>query len=179
MGGPAAERFGVTPLCAGDADELGRVHVEVWREAYADLLPADFLAGLDPAARADMWRGAAEQVVNPVSTLVARDGDGIVGFVSAGPPRDEDVDVDLELWAVYLLARARGTGLADRLVSLAVGERAAYLWVFEDNHRARAFYRRHGFVEDGVRGTYGRTGTPELRMVRRGHRPASGATPTG
>ncbi len=31
-----------------DLDEMGRVHVQVWREAYAGLLPDAYLAGLDP-----------------------------------------------------------------------------------------------------------------------------------
>jgi hypothetical protein len=33
-----------------DADEIGRVHVQVWRGAYAGLMPPDYLAALDPQA---------------------------------------------------------------------------------------------------------------------------------
>ena len=39
-----------------DLDELGRVHVRVWQEAYAGLLPDDYLAGLDPTAGPARWR---------------------------------------------------------------------------------------------------------------------------
>jgi hypothetical protein len=31
------------------------------------------------------------------------------------------------------------------------GTRTAYLWVLVDNHRARAFYTRLGWVDTGVR----------------------------
>lgn len=163
----AGAEFTITPLAAADADELGRVHVEIWREAYAGLVPAEHLAGLDPAARAQMWRTAASQP-GEVVNVVARDEAGIAGFASAGPCRDDDRPAEWELWAVYLLARARGSGVADELVERVLGDRDACLWVFEANARARAFYTRHGFVPDGARSTYGRTGTPELRMVRRG-----------
>ena len=42
-----------------DADEMGRVHVTVWQEAYAGLMPADYLASLDPVAFAASWRERA------------------------------------------------------------------------------------------------------------------------
>ena len=49
------------------------------------------------------------------------------------------------------LPQARGTGVADRLVDELVGERDATLWVVEGNARARAFYARRGFVDEGGR----------------------------
>jgi GNAT superfamily N-acetyltransferase len=162
--------FIITPLTAADADELGAVHVEVWREAYAGIVPDDHLASLDPAARAERWRQISRQPGDAVN-VVARDDHGdLVGFASAGPCRDDDRPTGWELWAVYLLARVRGTGLADALVERLLGERDACLWVFEANDRGRAFYARHGFVDDGSRSTYGATGVRELRMVRRGNR---------
>ena len=43
----------------------------------------------------------------------------------------------------------------------------ATLWVVEGNARARAFYARRGFVDEGGRDVHPATGTPEIRMVRR------------
>jgi ribosomal protein S18 acetylase RimI-like enzyme len=158
----------IAPLRDADCDELGRLHVPTWQQAYAGLLPADRLAGLDPVARAAMWRRSLRPEYSSTTTLVARDAsDQIVGFVSVGPTRDEEAPAPLEVWALYLLAHVQGSGLADTLVELSLGDRDASMWVFEDNPRARAFYRRHGFVEDGATSTDGKTGTREIRMVRR------------
>ena len=49
----------IAPLTVDDADEVGTVHVEVWRQTYAGIMPADYLAGLDPRSRAASWRAAA------------------------------------------------------------------------------------------------------------------------
>lgn len=155
----------ITPLTAADADGLGRLHVAVWREAYAALMPADYLAGLEPSAGAARWRDWAADPGAP-ATWVARDEAGLVGFATAGASRDAVPVRERELWAINLLARAHGTGLADELLRLALGDAPASLWVVEANHRAIAFYRRHGFAPDGLRGTHPPTGTPEIRMVR-------------
>jgi ribosomal protein S18 acetylase RimI-like enzyme len=149
-----------------DADELGRVHVEVWRQAYAGLMPPDFLAALDAGAFAEKWRSRMADAVPGVVRLVARDELGIAGFTTAGPPRIDDPPADLELYAINLLARVHGTGVADLLLDATLGRRAAYLWVAEGNERAIAYYRKRGFVDDGGRDVDAESGAPEIRMVR-------------
>ncbi|GAA2745617.1 GNAT family N-acetyltransferase [Terrabacter aerolatus] len=160
------------PLAAEDCDELGRVHMAVWRETYAGLMPADYLAGLSDERCADTWREvvARRDVTGSggARTLVVVDGEGdLAGFGSAGPSRDEDAPTAWELYAVNLTSRVRGTGVADRLFDDLVGARAATLWVVEGNARAQAFYRRRGFVDEGGRDVHPATGTPEMRMIRR------------
>jgi ribosomal protein S18 acetylase RimI-like enzyme len=150
-----------------DLDELGRVHVQVWREAYAGLMPAEHLADLDPAVGTRRWRERFE-ASSEIGWWLARDEQGIVGMVTSGPARDDDAPVPLELYAINILRRAHGTGLADELLTRAIGDRAAYLWVLEGNDRAIAFYRRHGFADEGGRKPEPGTGVVELRMVRGG-----------
>lgn len=159
--------WSIAALAEGDVEELARVHVAVWQEAYAGIMPADYLASLDPVRfarrrRELMAERAAEQ------TLIARDEAGaIVGFAAFGPSRDEPPVVPDELYAINLLARTHGTGLADELLELATAGGTCTLWVVTDNHRARRFYTRHGFVDEGGRQEHAATGTAELRMIRR------------
>ena len=60
-----------------------------------------------------------------------------------------------ELYQLYLGEAAKGSGVADALMewayakARALGGDTLYLSVFAENHRARRFYDRHGFVEVG------------------------------
>jgi len=152
-----------------DCDELGRVHMAVWRDAYAGIMPADYLAGLSEERSAARWREQLSGADDAGSrTLLVVDPEGrLAGFGSAGPSRDEDAPTDWELYVVNLLPDARGTGVADRLLDELLGDRDATLWVVEANARARAFYTRRGFVDEGGRSAHPATGTLELRMIRR------------
>lgn len=150
-----------------DSTALGHIHVQIWREAYAGLLPQDFLDGLDPRDSAARWRERVEGSVAGVTRLLATSGTDIVGFVVAGPPRDELPRATLELAAINVVAAHRGTGVADQLLTAAIGDSPAYLWVLEGNDRARAFYRRHGFALDGGEKPHPPTGATEQRMTRR------------
>ncbi len=152
-----------------DAADVGRVHVEVWRQAYATLMPADVLAALDPQAAVDRWRQALAQPPDDVRRLVggAPSGD-VVAVAMSGPSRDEDAPTPWELWALNVLDAHHGSGLADLLMEQLVGDEPATLWVVRGNQRAVAFYQRHGFQADGTAKWDERTGTTEDRMVRAG-----------
>ena len=100
-----------------------------------------------------MWQQAAEAAQEGESRsflLVAEDpAEGIIGFASAGPERDEGSGFDSELYAIYLLERHQGRGvgrqLAGRTVNLllAEGHESMRVWVLEGNP-AEEFYMRLG-----------------------------------
>lgn len=158
-----------------DAEPLGRLHCRVWRTTYAGLMPAEQLARLDPERFVANWQGrlAASDAdgLGPDGdrVLIGRhESDGVVGFISVGPPREDEAPVGRQLWAINLDAAHQGTGLAQRLLDEGLGVRPAYLWVARGNDRAIAFYERNGFAVDGATQTDpGHGDLVELRMVRR------------
>ncbi|MEO7000126.1 MAG: GNAT family N-acetyltransferase [Terracoccus sp.] len=161
----------IAPLAVADCDELGRVHMHIWREAYAGLMPPEYLAGLSETRCAENWRRRLEQPEGAdleAMTLVARRRGRIVGFASAGPSRDDDAPTECELYVLNQVSEVHGAGLADQLLDRVLGDRDASLWVVQENARARAFYARSGFVDEGGRSAHEPTDAAEIRMVRRG-----------
>ena len=52
---------------------------------------------------------------------------------------------------LYLVPGVHGSGLAQEMLDVGLPERRpAYLWAYDDNLRARAFYRKNGFAPDGL-----------------------------
>ena len=98
--------------------------------------------------------------------MAEQDGE-LVGFAAAGPNDETDLDVTWKLYAIYVRKAYWGTGLGHRLITQAIGDDDAVLWVFRDNVRARDFYARQGFVADGREQVEPEFGAPEIRMVRR------------
>jgi ribosomal protein S18 acetylase RimI-like enzyme len=87
------------------------------------------------------------------TTFAAWDGDAIVGLAT-GLDRGAD---GWHLVGMWVSPKLRGSGVADRLVGAVCdaarqsGATSVTLWVTEVNGRARAFYRRLGFVPTGDR----------------------------
>jgi len=142
----------VRPATDADADAMGALHVGAWRAAYADVMPAAYLAGLRAEDRAAMWRRAILDARAHI--LVATDDDDAVqGFACAGPERDEGGVGELFALNVDPAAWGRGHGvalLAAASERLAVDWREAVLWVVDANARARALYEHAGWHADGV-----------------------------
>ena len=74
----------------------------------------------------------------------------------------------MELYSLYTLNRTYGTGLGAALLTAALGDSPAYLWVLTANPRARTFYGKPGFRADGKRTVMPPDWyeLPEMRMVR-------------
>jgi GNAT superfamily N-acetyltransferase len=70
---------GVRPALVDDSAEIARIQLLTWRAAYAGILPASVLAGLDEAAARDQW-AAALRAGHPM--LIALDGARTVGFAA-------------------------------------------------------------------------------------------------
>ena len=141
---------------AGEADLEGiaTVHVQAWRESYGDFLSPDALAGLSVEERMQMWRGAFTHPNPKARLLVAQAEDGgIVGFARGGPVRAKEPDLlaaEAEIFAIYLLDRAKRQGIGRRLMQgvfdhlAGHGFRSAGLWVLKQNLPARRFYEALG-----------------------------------
>lgn len=147
-----------------DATAAARCQVDCWREAYGALVePARLDAVCDLDRRVARWQRFAT-LAPP--RLLAYDAEQVVGFVGAGPGRDDDLDLSTELYALYVRAARYGTGLGAALVDRAIGDAPAYLWMFEGNTRAERFYAKHGFSADGARKHDTVFGLDEVRLRR-------------
>jgi len=152
---------------AMDGAAIGRVHVECWREAYAHILSAELLGGLDPVARGEQWERflAKPRPEHRVSVLEV-DGE-IRGFAMSGPSVEDPPVRDIQLYSIYQYASEHSTGSGQLLLDAVIGDAPAELWVAEHNPRAIAFYRRNGFELDGAQKTEPDwENLSEVRMVR-------------
>lgn len=148
-----------------DAEAGAQLHIACWREAYGPITDLSLLDAhlADEAGWAARWRTQIEKGFAPTLAVA---GAEVVGFARSGPGRDEDAPPGLELYALYVRAARYGTGIGTALLEAVLPQPPAYLWVLEDNARARAFYRRHGFEPDGGRERYEPLSAWEIRMVR-------------
>ena len=139
------------------------VHWQTWREAYDNLLPAEF----QETMTLERCRFFSQKY--PENTLIAMDGKQVVGFISYGNFRDEAIQAG-EIIALYVLKDYYGKGVSEQLMHAAFVAldhfSEIYLWVLKDNKRAIAFYQKMGFTFDGQEQIL-ELGKPvkELRMV--------------
>lgn len=139
----------------GDLPAIDRVFRQSFCDTFAHLYApadlADFLAKFTPEA----WR---DEFDDPRYRFrVAEAGGEVVGFVKLGPatlPVETDA-LAVELRQLYVSKEHHGSGIARVLTGWALDEARAlgfeelYLTVYTDNHRAKRFYDRYGFVEVG------------------------------
>lgn len=133
----------------GDESKIAQVHIQSWQEAYAGLIPQNYLDNLplELEERIDMWKRI---LANPQRwAWVAENSQGIIGFVLFGPPRDPNREGFIEVGAIYLLAYEKGKGTGFSLLSAGfnkmrdLGYKKAYCWVLENNPTIK-FYERSG-----------------------------------
>jgi GNAT superfamily N-acetyltransferase len=142
----------------GDELAVAEVHIRSWQEAYRELMPAEFLAALDPRERAARYtfEGGAEAPTTVVAVEVGGE-ESVLGFVTYGGSRDADARGLGEVYALYVDPGRHRGGLGRTLMEAARealrerGFEEAILWVLDGNDRAGRFYEREGWTRDGAR----------------------------
>lgn len=142
-----------------DGPAIGAVHVDAWQHAYSGLMPAEFLAGMDPVKSGKRWQRTLQLPPDGAEVLVAEVDGRINGFVVFGEPRD-DVPAGMgEIAAINVAHDVWGHGFGSALFAAAMeglkrqGYTGAYLWVAAGNDRAVGFYTHHGWSDDGIEKT--------------------------
>jgi GNAT superfamily N-acetyltransferase len=123
-----------------DADDVADIWHRGWQDGHFGFVPQELVE----ARTEDSFRVRASERVGD-TTLATVDG-AVAGFVMV---------VDDEVEQVYVSALHRGTGVAAQLMGEAErqvranGYSKAWLAVVAGNARARAFYERTGWLDEG------------------------------
>lgn len=148
-----------------------RAHVRSWQIGYRGLVSDEILDGLSVADRAATWQTVLQRSVEEAFTVVAERDGRVVGFCSMiAPSRDDDAGAETcEAAAIYVEPELWRMGVGGALLVAALRELdgswdEVTLWVFADNARALAFYRRFGFHADGARTWHEPSGQEEIRL---------------
>ena len=158
-----------------DARAIATIHVHAWQTAYRDILPSAFLDSLSIEQRALTWRQILER--RSSETWVAEEDGQILGWISAGPSRDDSAAPTTgEVWAIYVdpLHWRRGVGRylwreAEGYLRTC-GFSDVTLWVLKQNAHAIAFYESIGLaIEPGIEKTItlGGATVVEVRLRKR------------
>lgn len=152
----------IRPATSADADAVAKIWYHGWQDGHLGNVP-DSLVRI--RTRESFWERAAARV--GATTVAVLDGE-VAGFVMV---------VGDEVEQVYVSSVHRGSGVAgvllseaERLVS-AGGHSRAWLAVAPGNARARRFYERCGWVDEGefdnrVTGPEGLISVPCLRYAK-------------
>lgn len=140
-----------------DALAIAKVHLEARSAGYADFLDEAYIASVTLEDLAAHWK--ARLAESGRRTLVAETKAEVLGFVHFGSPPEGPKPSERAgiLGFIYVLPHHWGTGVSASLLAAAEeglaaqGFTSAFLGVYEENRRARAFYERHGWTHDGER----------------------------
>jgi GNAT superfamily N-acetyltransferase len=120
-----------------DGAAIAAVQARSWRYAYADIVDPERMP--DPEQQAPRF---AERIADGAEVYVYDQDGRVAGFAA--------LDGN-ELRAIYVDPPAQGAGVGSALLDAAIdglraaGHDEAFLWAFEANGLARAFYERHGW----------------------------------
>lgn len=134
-----------------DIPRVAWLHVRIWEEVYRGILADEFLNDITVKKRGEQWR---DFISRPGShnLFVAEKENEIVGFVSCGPARCEELGEEFpgELYTIYVKSSHWREGIGEALFRRAerhleqAGLFPFYLWVLAELEGSRDFYESMG-----------------------------------
>lgn len=147
------------------ASKVSHIYAYSWKAAYRGIVPQPYLDALSP----EYWTSFLQGTPPYKGFVLVDEGEPVATSLIA-PARDEAMRGWGELVSIYVLPQYFGKGYGKKLFSYSVeqlcaeGFRNIYLWVFEENTRARVFYERNGFFASEERETINIGGKDLLEM---------------
>jgi GNAT superfamily N-acetyltransferase len=145
-----------------DVERIAALHARSWQETYRGIMPDDYLDNDVADERLAVWQERFAETPANRRIIVAEAGNELAGFACVFT-NDESVYGAL-LDNLHVSSGYQGQGIGKQLMQQAaewvqqqMPESAFYLWVYEKNHPARAFYEYLGATNyhaiDGEFGT--------------------------
>ena len=136
-----------------DSAAIARLHADSWRSAYRGILSDEYLDNRAHSERAALWQARFSEKANkPFFAILAEIDGQLAGFACVFV--NEDPIFGSFLDNLHVTPERTGQGIGRLLLNDAarrlladVAGRGLYLWVIEQNTRARQFYSRAGANE--------------------------------
>jgi len=146
---------------------ISKIYEESWKCAYKGIIPQDYLDSISEG----YW--ALKLDKHGWNTLVCVNNGRIVGTSSFYKSRFEQFHDWGEVISIYLLPDYMGKGYGRILMESAISElkkrgyEDIFLWVLEENIRARHFYEHFGFslTDDFLDDNIGGKNLREVRYI--------------
>lgn len=150
-----------------DRMAISKVYEESWKYAYKGIVPQDYLNSIPEGGWATGLNDSKRK------TLVYTDRGRIIGTSSFCKSRFEKFSGQGEIISIYFLPDYMGKGYGRHLLKAVIEElkkmrfQKIFLWVLEENIRARHFYEKQGFslTEDFLDDDIGGKKLREVRYV--------------
>ena len=139
----------------GDAEALAELGRATFVQTFGHLYSPEDLTVFLANHSVESW--ARELADSAFAIRIGEDDGRAVAYAKIGPPKlpFEPRGTAVELRQFYILSDWHGSGAAGEMMAWVLDEARRrggdnlYLSVFIDNARARAFYAKYGFVEEG------------------------------
>ena len=125
-----------------DADLVGYIHSTAWKQAYMDMFPIEYLEADTPDIRAREFRES--YMDKGIHYYLIYEDEMVVGIVKVILKENKVCEIS----SLYILAEYRNKGYGKQVVAYlrnVLHQDKIYLWVLEENLKARRFYENNGF----------------------------------
>ena len=151
-----------------DFNAISRIYALSWKEAYKNIVPQQYLDDISENNWADKLRNSSYDAYIIIENGI------YIGTSSICAARDKEMGGWGEIISIYLLPEYFGKGYGKPLFDNSVnalknmGYDKIYVWVLEQNMRARKFYEKNGFsLLDKKLINIGGKDLPEVRYIYR------------
>ncbi|MDE7423423.1 MAG: GNAT family N-acetyltransferase [Lachnospiraceae bacterium] len=126
--------------------EISNIYENSWKYAYKNIIPQDYLDSIPTGQWVNRINKAG------MNNLVIIEDGLIMGTAGFCKSRWEKYSNYGEIVSIYFLPEYIGKGYGRLLLNKCIEElkhcgfSKILLWVLEDNHRARSFYEKNGFI---------------------------------